>query len=147
MPGKCLPTDDMEPVAAGVDASHIERGCGIGGRVADVLGRKLRELGAGFQVLCITHLPQIAAYADTHFQISKRVHAGRTSTTVRRLENGARIDELARMMGGAVITDRLRASAREMLAERTGNAYNRPLGEVTGKGESERAKAKGRRGT
>src|SRR3989442_12696957 len=59
---------------------------GIGGRVADVVGRKLHALGSAFQVLCITHLPQIAAYADFLFQIDKRVDARRTSTTVRRLD-------------------------------------------------------------
>jgi DNA repair protein RecN (Recombination protein N) len=106
---------------------------GIGGRVADVVGRKLHALGSAFQVLCITHLPQIAAYADTHFQIDKRVDARRTSTTVRRLDPEARVDEIARMLGGSAITDGLRASAREMLGERA---------ERKAKGESERAKAK-----
>jgi len=106
---------------------------GIGGRVADVVGRKLHALGSVFQVLCITHLPQIAAYADTHFQIDKRVNARRTSTTVRRLDDEARVDEIARMLGGAEITEGLRASAREMLGERAGRKA---------KGESERAKAK-----
>jgi DNA repair protein RecN (Recombination protein N) len=88
--------------------------------------------------LCITHLPQIAACADTHFQIDKRVERGRTSTTVRRLDRDGRIDELARMLGGEAITERLRASAREMLGERRPP----PRGEGKGKGESERAKAK-----
>ena len=106
---------------------------GIGGRVADVVGRKLHALGSAFQVLCITHLPQIAAYADTHFQIDKRVDARRTSTTVRRLDHENRVDEIARMLGGSAITDGLRASAREMLGERAGRKA---------KGESERAKAK-----
>ena len=115
---------------------------GIGGRVADVVGRKLRALGSVFQVLCITHLPQIAAYADTHVHIEKRVERGRTSTTVRRLDVDGRIDELARMLGGEVITSVLRASAREMLEGKAGGAK----GEVKPKGESESAKAKGRRG-
>ena len=101
---------------------------GIGGRVADVVGRKLRDLGSAFQVLCITHLPQIAAYADTHFQIDKRVERGRTSTTVKRLDAAGRVDELARMLGGEAISEGLRASAREMLKGRAG--------------ESERSKAK-----
>ena len=91
---------------------------GIGGRVADVVGRKLRTLGSAFQVLCITHLPQIAAYADTHFAIDKRVDRGRTRTTVRRLDEGGRVDEVARMLGGEAISDGLRASAREMLVGR-----------------------------
>jgi DNA repair protein RecN (Recombination protein N) len=111
---------------------------GIGGRVADVVGRKLRTLGSAFQVLCITHLPQIAAYADTHFQIEKQVDRGRTWTTVRRLTPEGRVDEVSRMLGGAAISDGLRHSAREMLEERSG----RPAGESPTKGESETAKAK-----
>ena len=107
---------------------------GIGGRVADVVGRKLHALGSAFQVLCITHLPQIAAYADAHIQIDKRVDARRTATSVRRLDHEERVNEIARMLGGAAITEGLRASAREMLAERS---------DRKAKGESERAKAKG----
>jgi DNA repair protein RecN (Recombination protein N) len=119
---------------------------GIGGRVADVVGRKLRALGSAFQVLCITHLPQIAAYADTHVQIDKRVERGRTSTMVRRLDDQGRVDELSRMLGGEAITEGLRRSAREMLEERAGRPRD-PQGRRPGaKGESERAKAKGRRG-
>ena len=106
---------------------------GIGGRVADVVGRKLQALGSAFQVLCITHLPQIAAYADSHFQIDKRVAGNRTSTTVRHLDQDGRVNEIARMLGGAAITEGLRASAREMLTERTVRAGS-------GQGESERAK-------
>jgi DNA repair protein RecN (Recombination protein N) len=115
---------------------------GIGGRVADVVGRNLRALGSMFQVLCITHLPQIAAYADTHVHIEKRVERGRTSTTVKQLDADGRVDELARMLGGEAITSGLRASAREMLGGRTGTAK----GEAKPKGESESVKAKGRRG-
>jgi DNA repair protein RecN (Recombination protein N) len=89
---------------------------GIGGRVADVVGGRLHALASSFQVLCITHLPQIAAYADTHFQIVKRVKDGRTTTIVRKLDDGGRVDELARMLGGSSISEGLRASAREMLA-------------------------------
>ena len=74
---------------------------GIGGRVADVVGQKLRRLGSTFQVLCITHLPQIAAAASVHFQIEKRVVAGRTKTTVARLDDNGRVEELSRMLGGA----------------------------------------------
>jgi NAD-specific glutamate dehydrogenase len=116
---------------------------GIGGRVADVVARKLRTLGSAFQVLCITHLPQIAAHADTHFEIEKRVDAGRTRTTVRRLDERGRVDELARMLGGEAITDGLRRSAREMLIERTKGSGPRGKGDTvrdTAGGESERAK-------
>ena len=120
---------------------------GIGGRVADVVGRKLRALGSSFQVLCITHLPQIASCADVHFQIEKRVEGGRTHTAVRRLDDEGRVDELGRMLGGASVTDALRASAREMLAERRRHAPGgasalAPGDELKAKGESERAKAK-----
>jgi DNA repair protein RecN (Recombination protein N) len=106
---------------------------GIGGRVADIVGRKLRALGSAFQVLCITHLPQIAAYADTHFQIEKRVDAGRTRARVLRLDQQGRVEEISRMLGGAGVTPGIRASAREMLDR--GAETARP-------GESERAKAK-----
>jgi DNA repair protein RecN (Recombination protein N) len=117
---------------------------GIGGRVADVVGRRLHALAGAFQVLCITHLPQIAAYADTHFQIDKRVERERTSTAVRRLDPEGRVIELARMLGGASISEGLRASAREMLAERGGQRPAAESGESGGgtTGESERRKAK-----
>src|SRR5262249_18571302 len=110
---------------------------GIGGRVADVVGRKLRTLGSAFQVLCITHLPQIAAYADTHFQIEKRVERGRTRTTVQRLGGEARVEELSRMLGGEAISDGLRRSAREMLEERSGLVRDDP-----GKAKAEGRKRK-----
>jgi DNA repair protein RecN (Recombination protein N) len=110
--------DDRPPSLAAPGLIFDEVDAGIGGRVADVVGRTLRTLGSAFQVLCITHLPQIAAYADTHFQIDKRVERGRTRTTVARLEDGRRVDELARMLGGEAISDGIRASAREMLRER-----------------------------
>lgn len=108
---------------------------GIGGRVADVVGRKLRALGSRFQVLCITHLPQIAACADTHFQIEKCVEGGRTLTTVNRLDEEGRIEEISRMLGGESVSEAVRASAREMLV-------GRRMDEVKAKGESEGAKAK-----
>jgi DNA repair protein RecN (Recombination protein N) len=128
---------DRPPSTAAPGLVFDEVDAGIGGRVADVVGRKLRGLGSAFQVLCITHLPQIAAYADTHFQIEKRVDHGRTKTTVRRLDEARRVDELARMLGGEAISDGLRRSAREMLGERAGQAKGEPMA----KGESERAKA------
>lgn len=110
--------DDRPPSTAAPGLIFDEVDAGIGGRVADVVGRKLRTLGSAFQVLCITHLPQIAAYADTHFRIDKRVERGRTTTTIARLDHTGRVDELARMLGGETISDGLRASAREMLRER-----------------------------
>jgi len=103
--------------------------------VADVVGLKLRVLGSAFQVLCITHLAQIAAYADSHFLIQKRVEKGRTLTTVGKLPEMARVEEIGRMLGGAVVTDAIRTSAREMLAERQGRV--KAKGEMKSKGESE----------
>src|SRR6266542_3928603 len=100
---------DRPPSASAPGLIFDEVDAGIGGRVADVVGRKLRALGSAFQVLCITHLPQIAAYADTHFQIEKRIDAGRTRTSLRRLDEQGRIDEMSRMLGGEAITDALRA--------------------------------------
>jgi DNA repair protein RecN (Recombination protein N) len=118
---------------------------GIGGRVADVIGRRLHALGASFQVLCITHLPQIAACADTHFAIEKRIERGRTRTTISRLDGPGRVEEIGRMLGGSAVTDRIRASAREMIAARrqaaprgaAGSSSNR---EAKAKGESESRK-------
>ena len=121
---------DRPPSASAPGLIFDEVDAGIGGRVADVVARKLRALGSAFQVLCITHLPQIAAHADTHFEIEKRVEAGRTRTTVRRLNETGRVDELARMLGGDTVTDGLRRSAREMLGARHADRG----------GESERAK-------
>jgi DNA repair protein RecN (Recombination protein N) len=131
---------DRPPSASAPGLIFDEVDAGVGGRVADVVGRKLRTLGSAFQVLCITHLPQIAAYADTHFEIDKRVERGRTRTSVRRLDDGGRVDELARMLGGEAITDGLRASAREMLSGRAlrlaSDGVARP-GQAKAKGESE----------
>jgi DNA repair protein RecN (Recombination protein N) len=139
--------DGRPPSGAAPGLIFDEVDAGIGGRVAEVVGRKLYALGSAFQVLCITHLPQIAAYADAHYAIEKRVAAGRTRTTVARLDGDARVAEIGRMLGGDMVTDGLRASAEEMLrlrVERRAAAV--APGERTPKGESERAKAKGRRG-
>lgn len=106
---------------------------GIGGRVADVVGKRLAELGREFQVLCITHLPQIAARATSQFRIDKRVRGGRTVTTVERLEQEGRVEELARMIAGDSISEQVRGSAREML----GSARDEAKGKRKAKGESE----------
>ena len=128
--------DARAPSAAAPGLIFDEVDAGIGGRAADIVGRKLRTLGSAFQVLCITHLPQIAAYADTHFQIEKTVVRGRTRTQVTRLSPGARVEEISRMLGGADVTDGIRAIAREMLGTRSGG----PAPGAGAKGESERAK-------
>jgi DNA repair protein RecN (Recombination protein N) len=88
---------------------------GIGGRVAEVVGKRLREVASHNQVLCVTHLPQIAAYAQNHFSVHKEPVKDRTETLVEHLDQAARVQELARMMGGEVITEMTRCHAKEML--------------------------------
>jgi DNA repair protein RecN (Recombination protein N) len=91
-------------------------------------------------VLCITHLPQIAAKADAHFHIVKRVEEGRATTGVLRLDDKGRVEELGRMLAGSAVSEAVRASAREMLEG--GGRPSGAKGESRPKGESERAKAK-----
>jgi DNA repair protein RecN (Recombination protein N) len=116
---------------------------GIGGAAADAVGARLQALGSRHQVLCITHLPQIAARAGVHFETTKQVRGGRTITLVTRLDDSGREGELARMIAGAKVTPQVLASARELLADRRNS-------EAKAKGETARgakvAKAKGRRG-
>ena len=88
---------------------------GIGGRVAEVVGRKLKALAAGHQVLCVTHLPQIASFADHHYFVEKVERDGRAITLARHLEEGERAPELARMLSGARITDTVLKHARDLL--------------------------------
>ena len=90
---------------------------GIGGRVADVVGQKLAASAAGRQVLCVTHLAPIAAYAGQHLLVEKRVARGATRTTVTLLPAAARVDELARMLGGERVTEASRRHARELLRD------------------------------
>jgi DNA repair protein RecN (Recombination protein N) len=87
---------------------------GIGGRVADVVGQKLAASATGRQVLCVTHLAPIAAYAGQHLLVEKRVARGATRTTVTLLPAAARVDELARMLGGERVTEASRRHAREL---------------------------------
>jgi len=88
---------------------------GIGGRAAEAVGQKLKALSRAQQVLCVTHLPQIAAFADQHFLIEKREHSGRTKTSVRLLESGNRTEEIARMLSGATVTDTSLKHAEQMI--------------------------------
>jgi len=88
---------------------------GIGGRVAEIVGRMLNELGRAHQVMCITHLPQVAAAADQQWQVSKSEVAGKVRSQVRPLEGDERVEELARMLGGVKITETTRRHAAEML--------------------------------
>ncbi len=88
---------------------------GIGGATAEVVGRKLMEVAQARQVICITHLPQVACFGGAHFRIGKRVAKGRTITEVGRLTDDARVDEIARMLGGASLTTITKTHAKELL--------------------------------
>lgn len=88
---------------------------GIGGRVAEIVGKKLRMLSYNNQIICVTHLAQVAAYASTHFSISKSVRLSRTFTTVEKLASDERVREIARMLGGLNITETTLQQAREFL--------------------------------
>jgi DNA repair protein RecN (Recombination protein N) len=92
---------------------------GVGGAVAEIVGRRLRELGQKAQVLCVTHLPQVASQAHTQFRVAKLSDQRTTKTTVIRLSAAERVEEIARMLGGVQITDQARAHAREMLEAAT----------------------------
>jgi DNA repair protein RecN (Recombination protein N) len=88
---------------------------GVGGAVAEVIGAKLAAVAHDHQVLCITHLPQIAAHAAEHFSVSKRVSSGRTMSEVVRLGEEERVEELARMAAGSSVTKEARRHAKELL--------------------------------
>jgi DNA repair protein RecN (Recombination protein N) len=103
-PGKTLIFDEVD--------------AGIGGAVADVVGRRLQALAGRFQVMCITHLPQIAACGGAHVRIAKSVRGDRTITELTRLVGPDREEELARMISGVDISASAMASAREMLDTR-----------------------------
>jgi DNA repair protein RecN (Recombination protein N) len=113
VPGKTLIFDEVD--------------AGIGGRVADVVGSRLRALAGECQVFCITHLPQVAAYGQSHFLVSKGTVNARTVTSVELLKNDRRVEEIARMMGGREITPRVLAGAKDMLTSRVkGESESRP---------------------
>jgi DNA repair protein RecN (Recombination protein N) len=94
---------------------------GIGGAVAEVVGRRLREIAARHQVLCVTHLPQVASQGETHFRIVKLTDGQSSRTQVRELDAEQRIDELSRMLGGVEITAATRAHAEEMIRQAAGS--------------------------
>jgi DNA repair protein RecN (Recombination protein N) len=89
---------------------------GVGGRAAEAVGQKLKALSRGQQILCVTHLPQIAAFADQHFLIDKRESAGRTKTQIRLLDQRASTHEVARMLSGATVTETSLQHAAQMIA-------------------------------
>lgn len=111
----------LKAILAGVDSVSTivfdEVDAGIGGGVAEKVGEKIKALSAHHQVICITHLPQIAKFGDVHFKIEKSVVKGRTRTGIVPLTGDQRVDELARMLGGQTITPATLAHAREMLAD------------------------------
>jgi DNA repair protein RecN (Recombination protein N) len=92
---------------------------GIGGRVAEIVGRMLKGLGAKHQVMCITHLPQVAAAADRQWQVRKATNGGKVVSAVVALDAAGRVEEIARMLGGVKITETTRKHAAEMLGRKT----------------------------
>jgi DNA repair protein RecN (Recombination protein N) len=128
---------------ATLHAAHLpclvfdEVDAGVGGAVAEMVGRQLRMLAAAGQVLCVTHLPQVAAQADHQVRVSKLTSAGHTRTALEPLAREARVEELARMLGGARITATTRDHAREMLAAgRSDPAVSAAAPPASGRGSS-----------
>ena len=89
---------------------------GISGAVAEVVGKKLQDLSKNYQILCITHLAQVAAFGRQHLQVSKIQHESGVQTTVEQLSKTQRVEEVARILGGTIITDKARLAAEEMIA-------------------------------
>jgi DNA repair protein RecN (Recombination protein N) len=110
----------LEVVATGntVIPTYVfdEVDAGIGGRVAEIVGNKLRALASAHQVLCVTHLPQVASQGQHHYRITKLSDGDTSRTSVRRLGDGERVEELSRMLGGVEITATTRAHAQEMIS-------------------------------
>ena len=88
---------------------------GVGGSVAEAIGRRLSRLSQRSQILCVTHLPQIACFADAHFHVAKSDDSSHTTATVQQLSNAGRVDEVARMLSGAEVSEAALANARELL--------------------------------
>ncbi len=111
----------IEVAALGMDAVPTmvfdEVDSGIGGAVAQIVGEKLRALGSSRQVLCVTHLPQVAAQGHAHYRVSKAEREGMTQSAVQRLDAAAREEELARMLGGVEVGKEARAAARRLLRD------------------------------
>ncbi|PLY00344.1 MAG: hypothetical protein C0624_12255 [Desulfuromonas sp.] len=89
---------------------------GVGGGAASAVGAKLKGVAAGRQSLCITHLPQVAAFADGHYHVAKQERDGRTLTRLSKLDAEQRVQEMSRMLGGAQITEKTLEHAREMVS-------------------------------
>ncbi|TPV96107.1 MAG: DNA repair protein RecN [Myxococcales bacterium FL481] len=109
---------------------------GVGGAVAESIGRELWRAATDRQVLCVTHLPQIAAFAQAHFRVEKASHGGRTRTKVVRLNDTERVEELARMLAGSRVTARAREHAAELLAQAQAKPRSRHRGRRSATGAS-----------
>ena len=113
----------LKTVFAGNDHTPVvifdEIDSGVGGEAGMVMGKRLRELAQFHQVCCITHLPQIAAFADVHFRVEKSDSNGRVCATVSLLDESARIEEIARMAGGEKVTAATRQHAKDLLSGKT----------------------------
>ncbi len=113
----------IKRVLAGLGPASLyvfdEVDAGVGGAVAEVIGRKIHEVAQHSQVLCITHLPQISAYADAHYRVHKEVVGERTKSDIRLLSDNERLEEIARMLGGLEVTDQARAAASALLRSAT----------------------------
>jgi len=109
----------IKRVLAGLGPASLyvfdEVDAGIGGAVAEVIGRKIHEVAQYSQVLCITHLPQISAYADAHYRVHKEVVGERTKSDIRLLSDTERLEEIARMLGGVQVTEQARAAAQQLI--------------------------------
>jgi len=134
---------------AAVEAAHLpclvfdEVDAGVGGAVAEMVGRQLHALAARGQVLCVTHLPQVASQSDHQLRVSKHIAGGSTRTRIEVLDEPARVEELARMLGGTTITDRTREHAREMLAAAKSSGTAAPARETKGaSGDKGRTRAR-----
>ncbi len=109
------PTRKKKSAAAQRTLVFDEIDTGIGGRAAEAVGKKLKALAKGNQVLCVTHLPQIATFADHHYLIEKRESGGRAKATVRQITGEERTEEVARMLSGAKLTETSRKHAEQMI--------------------------------
>ena len=111
---------------------------GIGGATAEIVGRKLKDISANHQVICITHLPQIACYGDSHARVIKKVAGGRATTAVDKLDDEQRVEEISRMLGGVDLTETARDHAREMLDRAKGSCSDNREGKKNAKKSSHR---------
>jgi len=113
----------IKRVLAGIGPASLyvfdEVDAGVGGAVAEVIGRKIHEVARHSQVLCVTHLPQISAYADAHYRVHKEVIDKRTKSDIRLLTKNERLEEIARMLGGVTVTDQARAAAEALIQSAT----------------------------